>query len=125
MTDREKVEKLIALAREALLHTGEDAIESFVVTVGTYLEELESWQSEVAEKNPLGEKSAFPEEEKEALRSLVSELNEIHQQLMSRTEETKDQVSAAMGDMHRRASGMRKYIDKLPPRISITGKRKG
>lgn len=125
MSEQERVQRLIVLAREALASSNEDSVEDFVVRIESYLQELESWQKEASQNNPLKEDSGLSDEERGVLRDAISELDQVHRELMAGTEQTKDGVGAAMGDLHRRSSGLKKYIDTQPSRISITGKRKG
>ncbi|MCB0322333.1 MAG: hypothetical protein KDD69_02135 [Bdellovibrionales bacterium] len=125
MPSEAEVHELIAKAKAALALTGSPELELFVARTGEYLDALEQWQQAMAQQNPLVEPSALTPEAKESFRRSVEALNQVHQELMDRAGAAKEEVGQQMGEVHRRASGLRKYIDSGPSRITITGKRKG
>ncbi len=125
MAPLEAVTELIRSAASALAEECLVDAELFVERVDTYLQKLESWQAEIREVNPFAGNSLLSEREKEELRLRIEELNEKHQLLMTRASSVKDDVGEKMGDLHRRSSGLKKYVDTFPPRITIAGKREG
>lgn len=125
MADQGKITDLQAMAKAALAIADAADAEAFVAETGKYLVAFENWQKGLGGKNPLSDSSPLPPAEKEVLRKELTELNELHQRLIQRASQEKDNVGSAMGDMHRRAAGLKKYIDILPSRITIAGKREG
>jgi len=125
MTHQDTVRKLLSLAQAALIVYNEGDLDSYVGKTNEYLSQLESWQQQIAGNNPLAEGSPLADAEKNELRTLLQSLNEIHQQLMKHAVDARDHVGIEMGDLHRRATGMKKYLDVLPQRITIAGKRQG
>ena len=119
------VKHLLALAEEALQLRGGPSVEEFIGKTGEYLDALEVWQKGMNQDNPLLPGSSVSEAEKQMLRGEIEQLNELHQRLLSQAGAAKDDVGTQMSEVHRRASGLRKYIDSGPSRITIAGKRKG
>jgi hypothetical protein len=124
-THQTKVGRLTALAREALAVPEDGDVEVFIQKTDIYLRELEAWQKDLGPEGIAGKPGTLAEGEKAELRNLVSALNQIHQDLITRASGTREKVGTAMGDLHKRATGMKKYIDRFPSRITIAGKRKG
>ncbi len=118
-----QIEKLITMAETAVSCREDEDIEAFVMATETYLNSLEMWQAEV-KTQALGksdpEKEADPE-----LREALNTLGAVHQKLMQKADVARDNVGSQMGDMHKKAQGLKRYIDILPSRISVSGKRKG
>ncbi|HQH26107.1 MAG TPA: hypothetical protein PLP17_01810 [Oligoflexia bacterium] len=123
--ERQNLERLNYLVGEALAVPEDGSLDEFVAKTEGYMEALEAWQAEIGQSGLSNQTSELPEHEKSMLRELISSLNERHQQLMVRAGMAKDNVGAAMGDIHRRAAGLKKYVDSYPSRITIAGKRKG
>ena len=125
MDPKAKLNDLIRLAGEALNVKLDADVMPFVEKTDLYLTELEQWQEMVKTEDPFGAAAGLSEPAKTEIRELVAKLSELHQTLMKAASESRDEVGSKMKDVHRRASGLRKYVDKLPSRISIAGKRKG
>ncbi len=125
MEEERRVSDLIVLAQKAMsLADGFDLV-AFVDATEAYLSTLEAWQAEVNARGTPLVASVDSEQEKESLRQRVKELQEIHQRLLSRAADTKEGVGVQMTELHKRATGMKKYVDTFPARITIAGKRKG
>jgi len=109
---------VLALAKAAQAAEGEE----FVTKVDLYLNAFDAWQKKV-EKNS----SLLPKEgsELESFRGVVQQLNAVHQTIISQANDEKESVANELGALHKRAQGLKSYVDRFPKRISITGKRKG
>ncbi len=99
-------------------------VEQYLGALGGYLEQFNDWQR-VIESGGTDYLSTLAVEERDELRDLVLELDEIHQRIISRVDENRTRLGLELGEVHRRGKALRAYVDHLPPRISITGKRKG
>jgi hypothetical protein len=119
----ERIEKLILMAEDAVAFREVQEIEAFVASTENYLNELEMWQAEVKALSSAQEDGT--RESDPRIREALNRLGEIHQKLMQKADVAKDNVGSQMGDMHKKAQGLKKYIDILPSRITIAGKRKG
>lgn len=125
MEENERVQSLISLAEQALRISKEEGVELFTERTGAYLDALEQWQTQIKGQNPLVDPSPLNAEERQSLRSLIERLGELHQELMTRAGAEKEEVGQQIGEVHKRAAGLRKYIDTAPSRITVAGKRKG
>ena len=125
MSEEQRIRTLIALAQKALVAADSIDLTDFVDATETYLSALEQWQAEVNARGTPLVATVSGEQEKESLRQRVKELQEVHQILLSRAADTKEGVGVQMSELHKRASGMKKYVDTFPARITIAGKRKG
>lgn len=116
--------ELIACAERALGVPAEQGVESFLELAASYLESFEQWQNGLDESNPL-QSELLSSPEKEAFREELLRLSVLHQQLIERAGGEKSELSSQMGEMHRKAAGLKRYVDNFPSRISIAGKRRG
>ncbi|MFN8390919.1 MAG: hypothetical protein U0136_11580 [Bdellovibrionota bacterium] len=108
----EEVERLTALAEAALaLH---DSTDQFIEQVDAYILALEEWSGSAAEQT-------FPPEMKPPL----EKLNELHTQLLTRASLLSKQLGSELGNANKKGRVLRAYVDRLPQRITITGRRKG
>ena len=120
-----RVQNLIELAEKAIGDFELAPTEEFVLHTESYMAQLEAWQSEMGPDGLSNFAAAISPEDKAKLKQCVTHLNELHAELIRRAETAKQQVGAEMGDLHKRAVGLRKYVDTYPSRVTITGKRKG
>lgn len=112
---------LVALAREALI-VSIDREELFVEKVTAYLEQFESWRTGIEQQGDSGEESILSSEE---CRPQLELLQKLHQEVLSRATVQRDLVAHQLGEIHRRAQALKKYVDRYPSRITIAGKREG
>lgn len=125
MNTRESVVELITLAEQCLESSKENAVDEFVAKTGEYLDLLSKWQEAMNSHNPLVEDESLSEEQRASFRQQIERLSELHQELLSKAGSTKEDIGSKMSEVHKRATGLRKYIDSAPSRITIAGKRKG
>ncbi len=114
----EALEELITKGK-LILKSDEPDYDRFTAQVTDYLEGLDSWQT-AYQSNP-----NLPDAEQERFAKLVAMLNDLHQQIVTKASAKKDEVASQMGDVYKRAQVLKKYIDRYPSRITITGRRKG
>lgn len=124
-SEAEQVVKLRACAQSALQKAEAGDIEGFIAATESYLTRFEEWQSQPGTSALLSESSNLSADEKAKLREELAGLNAVHQELISRADKEKNRVGSAIGEVHRRATGLKKYIDIYPASVSITGKRQG
>ena len=117
-----ELEELIATAKAALSLRNSPDIDFFLTEIGYYLDQLQAWQGRVEATKPF---ENIASSEKETLRGLMSQLQEAHEQLLTIAGGTKEEVGKQLQEVTHRASGLRKYVNTLPARITITGKRQG
>lgn len=130
MQFEQTLEQLLLLARHLTKignDTGKDgqAAEQFVADVSEYLDSFEKWAKLAETYNSGGERKSLPQEEQERIKNHVEELGGLHLEVIDLANRFKDEVAEKMGEVYRRAQGMRRYVDRLPQRITIAGKRKG
>ena len=118
----DELQELLAELDRLLKPRDLDDPEGFLVEVNVYLERLEVWHQKIGVKLDAGDLS---EALRDAMRPLVIELSEKHDRLVLLAEAEKEKVGQQIGGVHKKAKGMKAYIDRYPSRISITGKRKG
>lgn len=116
--------ELIASAERALGVPSEQGVEGFLEHAASYLESFEKWQKGLEDSNPL-QSELLSSSEKEAFREELLRLSALHEQLIDRAGGEKSELSSQMGEMHRKAAGLKRYVDNFPSRISIAGKRRG
>ena len=126
------VQRLIESAREIIADEeitsplpAERSAERFVESVSAYLDQFEKWTALAERYNSGEERHKLPEAEQNRLRQEVEQLVGLHLQVIDLANQHKDDVAEQMGEVHRRAQGMRRYVDRLPHRITIAGKRQG
>lgn len=119
-----QVRHLIELAQHALQLEQSDPA-PLLAEVDAYLQEFERWQGNIAQVNPLGTTSAFSEREKIEFRNQLLELEQVHQELVTRAESCRDQIRSDITEIRKRTQGLKAYIDRYPSRITIAGKREG
>ena len=94
--------------------------ELFMSAVDEYLLCLENWQksySDTIKSEEVREREGFFE--------LGTRLKEGHKQLMEETIMLKEEVGEELASINSRAKAIRKYIDILPNRVSMTRGKKG
>ena len=111
----ERLDKLVATGISILTIPviSEDDSDLFVGALDKYLRILESVEEEI--KN-------HPERVSKELGKLIIE---THESVTARAEYEKNGVLQRMSELHRRSVMLRTYVNKLPARISITGRRQG
>lgn len=110
-----EIEEIIKNAQEAL-EIDEAEIDIFLDKVSSYLDALEKWREAV--KNEEVEKN-------NAFKEKLGILKELHDKIVSRSNLAKDKVANSLSDISKRAGALKSYIDHVPQRISIAGKREG
>lgn len=105
----------------------DDSIEpdELVEQLNHYLNQFENWQRGFEERGILTATQELEEEKRAELRSAIETLLASHVKVVERAEAAKAAVGEQMTGIHKRGAAMKKYIDRYPSRISITGKRKG
>ena len=105
-----------------VLSTGPEDPELFSNRTEAYLVALDAWRADLEQRYPggLGEHP-----ERDTLKDLCLKLSAVHEQVLVRANETRESVAEAMGSLRHRASSLKVYVDKLPQRITITGRREG
>ena len=98
----------------------DESEEEFLSYVDSYLLDLEEWQKQNAELVKNDNVKVVP-----GFTKLVEELKNKHQSLMEITSNTRDEVGEELASIGGRARAIRKYIDVLPARVSITRTKKG
>ncbi len=117
-----KVTKLITLAEAALATKSSD---QFLIKAENYLASFDIWRAETEPLNPLSGESPLSDEEKKIVREHLERLQALHNQVIEAANSKKEGVGEEIRGVHKRASGLKKYIDRYPKRISITGKKQG
>lgn len=112
-----RLSALIEHAREIVAIPAEE-LEAFVQQVDVYLETLELWREDVVSKTP-------PSAVADLIRAKVGELQTLHAEVLQRADSAKERVRGEIGDVQRRASVLKSYVDTLPSRISLVGKKEG
>ena len=131
-----KLIELMELARELADDAAETDPALFVERVGPYLEKFEEWQqahrlyvgdadTERSETGVRGSSDQLTEAERGELRAKIAALAEVHLKVLQYANDHKDRVGEKMSHVHRRAYGLKAYVDRFPSRITIAGKRKG
>lgn len=120
-----RLKTLVGYADAALAIDSAVEADRFLDAISLYLAELESWQREVQLEKPLAPDSLLSDGEKVAFRADVERLIALHQKLLQHAGLAKEEVGQRMGELHKKATGLKKYVDTLPARITIAGKREG
>lgn len=97
----------------------------FVETVSGYLDQFEKWTPLADAYNSSSERKKLPEQHQLRIKQDIENLVGLHLQVIDLANQHKEDVAGKMGEVHRRAQGMRRYVDRLPQRITIAGKREG
>ncbi len=114
--DSQKIENLLHSANSCLL-SFEVGPEIFLEKVSNYLDELDSWKSNVSEK----EVAAATDEIKNKIRTLL----ELHQQVLDKSNLLKTDVAQGIGELSKKTNMLKAYLDHAPGRVTIAGTRKG
>ncbi len=112
---KQEIEKIIQSAKNALA-IEQDDLELFLEHVGIYLEQLELWRAKIKENNFTQENS---------FQALLKQLSILHQEVTERANSAKDHVSVELAEVSKRAGALKAYVDHLPQRVTMTGKREG
>ncbi len=102
----------------AIVAIPEDDLVAFVEQVDVYLAALDSWREDVVRQAPA---PAIAEQ----IRANVGALQGLHADVLKRADAAKERVRGEIGDVQRRASALKSYVDTLPSRISLVGKKEG
>ncbi len=99
----------------------------FLDMLDVYLRELESWQVENKEYlQAISENTKHvSDHQREEIRAALEEVKQLHSRLMENSKGLMNEVHSELGNINRRAQGIRKYVDILPSRVSVTPKKKG
>lgn len=100
---------------ERVLSLDPTSTESFLSLVTEYLEDFDRW---AAAMSATGAPS-------EPLRGALEQLSGLHQQVTERADLHREKIKWDLGETHRRAQGLKAYVDRFPSRITIAGKREG
>lgn len=120
----EQIVELKKLANAALAAAGREDAQTFVDSTEAYLTALEQWQQQTANRKA-SLSDGLDENRTVQLRAALEELQTLHRRLLEKAALTKDEVGEQLGDVHRRAQGLKRYLDVYPSRVTITGRRKG
>ena len=109
----DELAQLIELA-ESALRIEDGAVDAFIDHVDGYIAILEGWSSAALEQQ-------LPPE----LKPQVERLNGLHEQVIERASRLSKDLGAQLGTANKKGRVLRAYVDRLPARITITGRRKG
>lgn len=114
MSEEGRIRELLTQARYVLEE--ESDAEEFLARSTPYLDAFDQWQNtfspEVLSQHP-------------ELRRELNQLSAVHQQILDRGRALSTEVLQQIGDTNKRGSVLRTYLDRLPSRVTITGKREG
>jgi hypothetical protein len=109
------IERLIQLAEQALA-AGSESTDAFLLRAGDYLSALERWKSQIESQPPA--RGTLPKE-------LLQRLDETHRKVSTEAEKQLSSVAAELGGANKKAKALKLYVDRLPQRVTIAGRRKG
>lgn len=110
------IRRLITLAETALASEAGE-VDGFLTAVGNYITALEDWRAKIGD--------ATAKDVDADIRALLEELNGVHTKLLSSGDRLKAGLVHEMGENKKKATALRAYVDRLPQRITIAGRRKG
>jgi hypothetical protein len=110
----------IKLAKQLAENSTELQPEAFLEAIEPYSGVIDRLQEKLRV-----EAAKDPDKLKAELQPKLEELMALHQEVLNYAGGMKDSVGREMEATHKRAHGIKKYVDRLPTRISITGKRRG
>ena len=110
------LERTLSCGRALIEHSA-DRSEEYLGQLDQYLALVDSF----AKSDP----SSLNEAERTQFETKGRELMDIHSQILSRSEEEKASVREELLGVRKRMQGLRAYLDKLPARVTVTGKRQG
>lgn len=111
---------LDTLLEEARRAMAIEPLEDFLIAVESYLDVFEAWKVRDSES----EDGSLDKGAADRASSL-SELKNLHEQLMARVDQAKEGLGGEMQGIHRRSKALKSYVNQYPSRVSITGHRKG
>lgn len=120
--------KVHTLGNEAasFMSQGADPV-AFLDQLDLYLKDLELWQGN--NKKVLADISegtiSIPEDKREVLRATLDDIKHLHSVLMKHSQGLMEEVHSELGSINKRAQGIRKYVDTMPSRVSVTPKKSG
>jgi hypothetical protein len=125
------LESLLKVQRQgekslAFIDSGEDP-SIFLDMLDAYLILLENWQAEHKEFLA-GVSDATVDlsvSERESLRASLEQIKVLHANLMERSQDLMSEVHSELGNINKRARGIRKYVDTLPSRVSVRPVKRG
>lgn len=112
-----RLKALITQAQE-IVAIPEDDVVSFVEQVDIYLSTLDAWREAVVQSAP-------PPPVADQIRGSVGTLQTLHAEVLQRADRAKERVRGEIGDVQKRANVLKSYVDNLPSRISLVGKKEG
>ncbi len=120
----DRIGYLLELARIALDAPKQDNLEEFTGKADRYLDEFNLFANDLEKLGKLAS-DGESEHKSEKAKALLKELSQVHKNVIKRANCELEHVGNLLGDFHRHSTGMKKYVDNLPSRITITGRRKG
>lgn len=113
------LQSVLDLARSTLAVPIADH-DAFIAAVDEYLSAFEQFVGEATEL-----REQIGSERFSRYRPALEQLFTAHTEIQLRSEAAQNAVAGELGELRRRASALRSYIDTLPASISIVGKTKG
>ena len=125
MAAYDEIVHLSSLAAAALAEAGGSDVNLFAERVENYLAAVDQWQQANPEGALREAVMQLPEDRRAVVRSELEALSRVHQQVLDATAQHRDAVAHRIGQVQVRTKQIRKYVDTLPSRITIAGKRQG
>ncbi len=94
--------------------------ELFFSYLDQYLLALEDWQLKYGEKISTSEIILTSSQTEKA-----KKLRDVHQEVMTKVSSTQGEISTELGQVSKKSAVIKRYIDVLPSRISMTKGKKG
>jgi len=102
-----------------------EARQSAIDAIGVYMDDVDSWNSAAEELLGKTDYNWKSEDQKSQFATLVEKFAEKHAHLTTLAEKAMGDVQGDLKQLHKKGNALKKYIDRFPASISITGKRKG
>jgi uncharacterized protein YdeI (YjbR/CyaY-like superfamily) len=121
------LEKVTSLGKQAHLLDHKVDSTRFLDTLDSYLRELESWQKKYQDtlSSISNGELQIPDDLRQHLRDQLDKIKSFHENLTQKAEGLMSEVHSELGTINKRARGIRKYVDTLPQRVSVTPRKKG
>ncbi len=116
------ISNLIEQAKHALAAGSSSKPEELLSRMDAYLAAFESWQKSLqTDQSAQQTVQQFGRE----TRALLEELASVHESVLRLCVESRDHIASMLSGVHKRATGLKRYLDQHPSRITIAGKREG
>lgn len=123
---RGEIDQLVAQAEQLLaVELSAETLDPFLSAAQGYLDNVEAWRTAFQTSDAMDRALKLPDEQRAEFKAVVMKLVEVHDQVTQRSAAVRDDLKDQIIDVHRRAKGLKRYIDQYPSRITIAGKRKG